>query len=91
MKIYERMRFLKNLTFNRQITIGIICMFLGFIISGVTDVKWFSNIGACLFGLFFVLNPVEPENYKGYSNLKIWIRMTGILIMVLGAITHFNW
>lgn len=43
------------------------------------------------FWIVFVLNPVEPENYKGYSNLKIWIRMTGILIMVLGAITHFNW
>ena len=82
---------MKKLTFDMQIVIGIICMFLGFTLSIATEIKGFSNIGACIYGLIFVINPVEPDSYKGYPNLKRWIRLCGILVIILEAVTHFNW
>ena len=66
-------------------------MCLGFTLSIVSKINWFSNLGVCILGLLFVINPVEPERYKGYPRLTRWIRITGIIIIALGAITHFNW
>lgn len=62
-------------------------MCLGFTLSIVSKINWFSNLGVCILGLLFVINPVEPERYKGYPRLT----RTGIIIIVLGAITRFNW
>ena len=79
------------MSFRKQILIGIIIMCLGFTLSIISNINWFSNLGVCILGLMFVINPVEPEKYKDYPNLTRWIRITGIIIIVIGAITRFNW
>ena len=66
-------------------------MCLSFTLSIISNINWFSNLGVCILGLLFVINPVEPERYKGYPRFTRCIRITGIIIIVLGAITRFNW
>lgn len=82
---------MKKLTYNRMIIISIVCMLMGFILSEITGIKYFSNMGVCIVGLLYILNPVEPENYKDYPGMKKWIRIFGIVVFFLGLISRLNY
>lgn len=81
---------IKKLTFKNQLYLGLAIVLIGFILTTITKNGIFSNIGWSIYGILFIVNPVEPKKYKGYSNLKKWIRISGIMILILGLITKFN-
>lgn len=81
---------MEKLTFKNQIYIGLAIVLIGFVLTTITKNRIFSNIGWSIYGILFIINPVEPEKHKGYPNMKKWIRISGVIILVLGLITKFK-
>jgi hypothetical protein len=79
-----------KLTFKNQIILGIIFIVLGFICSTIFKQGIFSNIGWILYGALFVFHPVLPKNAKSSSKALLVMRITGLVIIILGIITRFG-
>ena len=81
---------MKKLTYEKQLFIGIIILFIMFICSAVFKNGIFSNIGWVIDGLLFVINPVCPKKSESVKHIHLWIRLSGIIVIVIGLITHFG-
>lgn len=85
--------FIKNLTFEKQIVLGLIVGLILFICSTIFSNGIFCNIAWIVYGLLFILNPVYPTQL-GYSNgeqkAKRIIRIAGGLAVIIGLITRFG-
>ena len=81
---------MKRMTFQRQLCLGLILLFLGFICSSLFKVSIYSNIGAILYGLLFVINPVCPNKAKDVPRIRLYIRLTGVLLVILGVMTRYS-
>ena len=80
---------MKKLTYERQLFIGIIILFIMFICSAIFKNGLFSNIGWVIDGLLFVVNPVCPAKSEGVKNIHLWVRLAGIIVIIIGITTHF--
>ena len=65
---------MKKLTYEKQLFIGVVFLFIMFICSAVFNNGIFSNIGWVVDGLLFVINPVCPEKSEGVKHIHLWIR-----------------
>lgn len=81
---------MKRLTYEKQLLISVIVLFIMFICSAVFKNGIFSNIGWLIDGLLFVINPVCPKNSEGVNHIHLWVRLSGIIVIVIGLITHFG-
>ena len=81
---------MKRLTYEKQLLISVIVLFIMFICSAVFKNGIFSNIGWLIDGLLFVINPVCPKNSEGVKHIHLWVRLSGIIVIVIGLITHFG-
>lgn len=81
---------MKKLTYEKQLSIGAIFLVIMFICSTVFKNGIFSNIGWVVDGFLFVINPVCPKNSEGVKHIHLWVRLSGIIVIILGLITHFG-
>lgn len=79
---------MKNLTFKKQIILGIILIIIGKLLEFTFHNGIFSNIAWILYGLIFLLNPVCPERYDNKAG-KLGARFAGILCIIIGLLTRF--
>lgn len=83
---------MKELTFKSQINIGIVIIALGFVLSTLTKIEWFTNIAWFLYGLLFVLHPVCPPSAQHVSPEKIrkYNYIAGGIVMFIAIMTRFH-
>lgn len=81
---------MKKITFEKQMIIGIVFLFLMHICSSIFKNSIFVNIGWVAYGLLFIINPVCPEKSKGVKNIHLWIRLAGVLCIIAGIMTRFG-
>ena len=81
---------MKKLTYEKQLLIGVIFLLLMFICSTIFKKGIFCNIGWVVDGLLFVINPVCPKNSEGVKHIHLWIRLSGIIVIIIGLITRFG-
>ena len=77
-----------NLTFLKQIILGIVLIIVGNILAFVFHNGIFSNIMWILYGLLFILNPVYPEQIDSKKG-KQGARIAGFICIVVGLLTRF--
>lgn len=78
---------MKNLSFKRQIILGIVVIIMGNSLAFGFHNGIFSNIAWTFYGLLFLLNPVCPERHDGKKG-KLGARIAGVICIVLGLITR---
>lgn len=81
---------MKSITFQHQILFGLLFVVAGFVCSAIFKNGIFSNIGWVIYGCLFLLNPVCPIRTAHVKNIKIYIRIAGAAVILLGVLTRFG-
>lgn len=81
---------MKKLTFDKQILIGLAILLMAHICSWIFKQGIFVNAAWVLYGLAFIIHPVCPERAKDVKNIQLWVRLAGVLCVLVGLITRFG-
>lgn len=81
---------MSRISFKAQMIIGLVFLFLMHVCSTVFKIGIFVNIAWVIYGLLFVINPACPEKSKDVKNIRLWIRLAGVLCIILGIMTRFG-
>lgn len=81
---------MKKLTFDKQIIIGLAILLMAHICSWIFKQGIFINAAWVLYGLAFIIHPVYPEKSKDVKNIQLWVRLAGVLCVLVGFITRFG-
>ncbi|MDO4361967.1 MAG: oxidoreductase membrane subunit [Eubacteriales bacterium] len=81
---------MKKLTFDKQIIIGLAVLLIAYIGSWIFKQGIFVNAAWVLYGLAFIIHPVYPEKSKDVKNIQLWVRLAGVLCVLVGIITRFG-
>ena len=75
---------MKWLTYGNQMLLGIVVLGLGHLLAWVTDMSFFVNLGWIFYGSLFVVHPVWLESADRNPNIKRYVRIAGIVVILLG-------
>ena len=78
-----------KLTFERQMIAGVAFLLLMQVCAYVFRRGIFINIGWVMYGLAFILHPVCPQKSAGVKNARLWVRIGGLVCLLVGALTRF--
>ena len=81
---------MKNVTFGTQMKLGLGILALGFVLSTVFHQGLFTNIAWGLYGMLFVIHPVLPIRVIPRKQDLLWIRLAGLVVVLLACITRFR-
>lgn len=76
---------MKWLTYQRQIALGVIVVILGHILSDVTGVGFFVNLGWIGYGLLWLVHPVWSQRANEHPRIRIYVQVAGAVILLLGC------
>jgi len=87
---FERLRYMKKITFKQQVFIGIILIVVGNALALILHKGLFANIAWFLYGLILILHPVYPEKYSNdVKKAKLGSRIAGVICILVGILTRF--
>lgn len=75
---------MKHLTYGKQMLLGIIGLGLGHLLSWITDISFFVNLGWIFYGVLFVIHPVWMDGADRNPNIKRYVCISGIVVILLG-------
>lgn len=75
---------MKWLTYKNQIILGILVLGIGHLLSWVTDVSFFINLGWIFYGLLFVVHPVWSKRVDGHPHMKRYTQIAGVIVIIVG-------
>lgn len=81
---------MKNLTFERQIILGLVFLLLMHVCASLSSRGFFINIGWIVYGLAFIVHPVYPQKSAGVKNIVLRVRLAGLICLLVGALTRFG-
>lgn len=83
---------MKNLSFSRQLFLGILLVIICDGIAIFAHIEVFENVGLILYGLLFLINPVMPQNVPEEKEkiTKIAIRIFAVLVLYAGVTLNGN-
>ncbi len=81
---------MKKITFKQQMFFGLAIVLLGFVLSTLFKQGLFSNAGEIIYGLLFIINPVFPARCENIPRMRLYIRLAGLVVVVLGLMTRFS-
>ncbi len=76
---------MNKLSFNQQMILCLVLVFIGFALATVTRIGWFHNAALLLCGLIFVIHPVAPHLRELQATAQWEVRIGGI-ILILGSL-----
>lgn len=78
-----------QLNFKNQMILGFLIMIAGFVCATIFQQATFYKLGVVIYGLLFVIHPVYPASITN-PRMKLYVRLTGIMIVLLSIITRFG-
>lgn len=76
---------MKELTYGRQIFLGIVGLGIGHLLWYLTGNGLFVSTGWIFYGALFVIHPVWPESAAAHKNIKKLVRVAGVIIILMGC------
>jgi protein-S-isoprenylcysteine O-methyltransferase Ste14 len=76
--------------FQRRLGIGIVFVVLMQMIGGLTHLSFLYNIALVVYGLSFVFFPVYPADMSKLKNIKLWVRLAGVILVILGLVIRVD-
>ncbi len=81
---------MNKLSFNQQMILCLVLMFLGFVLATMTGIGWFQNAALMLGGLLFVLHPVAPHLRELQPTAQWEVRIGGIILIIGSLLIRFR-
>ena len=81
---------MKWLTYSKQMTLGIVCVVLGHVLSWVSGYGIFLNLGWIAYGMLFLLHPVWLESASQNPHIKNYVRIAGAVVILIGCTIRFG-
>ena len=75
---------MKQLTYGRQMALGIAFLTLGHLLSWITDWKYFENLGWIAYGMLFLIHPVWGAGAANTPHIRTYVRLAGAAIILIG-------
>lgn len=81
-----------RLTYNAQMTICVILIILGNILTDTLDHWVYRSVAFIICGLLFIIHPVVPRRIRVNRQSLFWTRAAGVIIILIGVFTrvHFK-
>lgn len=81
---------MNKLSFNQQMILCIVLMFIGFALGTVTEIGWFHNAVLMLCGLIWVIHPVPPHLRELQPTAQWEVRIGGIILIIGSLLVRFG-
>lgn len=81
---------MKEAFFKHQFRNAILIIIAGIVLSHLLKIGWFSNIAWVIYGLIYVLHPLDLHNQPLTPKGAAAVRIAGAVIMLFGLITRFG-
>lgn len=83
---------MNRFTFRTQMYLGLAILAVCFVLFAATRQGLFTNLGWFIYGALFAVHPVCPKRYSyvDQEQMRRWLRIGGIVVMVLALITRFG-
>lgn len=81
---------MKKWTYGGQLWIGLILVLAGLACSTVFQKPWLGNLGWIVCGGLFLLHPVCPAGTDGRPRMKCYVRLSGLVVILLGLSIRFG-
>lgn len=81
---------MNKLSFNQQMILCIVLMFIGFALGTVTEIGWFHNAALMLCGLIWVIHPVPPHLRELQPTAQWEVRIGGIILIIGSLLVRFG-
>lgn len=78
-----------KLTYKNQLMLSVIIIIVFFTLNVIFKNWVFSSIGWCLCGLLWIIHPALTKNIKPTKRNRMMIRLTGVVLIIIGLTTRF--
>ena len=80
-----------KLTYRKQVALEVIIIILANILTDVFAFWLYRSIGFGICGLLWIVHPVAPEHMETNKRTLFWIRMTGVILILIGIFTRVHY
>lgn len=78
------------MSYKNQTIIRVIIITACFILGTVTGRGKFFNLGFVIIGLSYIVFPILPEKFERTKNNIVKVRISGVILLLVGLITRFS-
>ena len=78
-----------KLTYKNQLMLSVIIIIVFFTLNVIFKNWVFSSIGWCICGLLWIIHPALTKNIKPTKINRMMIRLTGVVLIIIGLTTRF--
>ena len=79
-----------KLTYKSQMTLSVILVILGNILTDLFGFWIYRSIAFIICGLLFVVCPVVPKHLEGIEKAIFWTRIAGVVLILIGIVTRVH-
>ena len=80
-----------KLNYKMQMIISIVIIILANIITEIFDFWIYRSLGFCVCGLMWIIHPVLPNGAEVSKRTLLWVRIAGIILILIGIFTRVHY
>lgn len=80
-----------KLNYKMQMIISIVIIILANIITKMFDFWIYRSLGFCVCGLIWIMHPVLPNEAEVSKRTLLWVRIAGIILILIGIFTRVHY
>ncbi|MBR3601895.1 MAG: hypothetical protein IKL49_06205 [Lachnospiraceae bacterium] len=80
-----------KLNYKMQMIISIVIIILANIITEMFDFWIYRSLGFCVCGLLWIIHPVLPNGAEVSKRTLQWVRIAGIILILIGIFTRVHY
>ena len=80
-----------KLTYKMQMIISIVIIILANIITEIFDLWIYRSLGFCVCGFMWIIHPVLPNGAEVSKRTLLWVRIAGIILVLIGVFTRVHY
>lgn len=81
---------MKKLTYRAQLWMSVAIVIAGLACSTAFQIAWLGNLGWVLSGMLHLFHPICPAGTEGTPRMKSYVRLSGVLAILLGLSIRFG-
>ena len=78
-------------TYKAQMIISVIIIILGNVLTDIFNFWIYRNIGFAICGLLWIVHPVLPIGAEVSKKTLAWVRLAGVILVLIGIFTRVHY
>lgn len=80
-----------KLNYKMQMIISIVIIIFANIITEMFDFWIYRSLGFCVCGLMWIIHPLLPNGAEVSKRTLLWVRIAGIILILIGIFTRVHY